>query len=48
MTEPFPVDLEAIGCPLGCTSDDRAILTGYDRLHGLPVSLRSFNAVGAG
>jgi SAM-dependent methyltransferase len=30
------IELEAADCPLGCPRDDEKILTGRDRLHGLP------------
>jgi len=30
------IELEAADCPLGCQRDDEKVLTGRDRLHGLP------------
>ena len=36
MSTPASVELEFADCPLGCPSNDEEILTGRDRLHGLP------------
>jgi SAM-dependent methyltransferase len=36
MTSVESVDLETADCPLGCPREDARILTGRDRLHGLP------------
>jgi SAM-dependent methyltransferase len=33
---PAGVVLEDAACPMGCARDDRAVLVGRDRLHGLP------------
>src|SRR3546814_1910554 len=30
------VVLEGVACPMGCPRGDEAVLTGHDRLHGLP------------
>lgn len=31
-----PIDLESKPCPLGCSAEERIVLTGRDRLHNLP------------
>jgi len=36
VSAPRPVALESVGCLLGCPRDDEVVLTGRDRLHGLP------------
>ena len=36
----MPVDLERVGCPLGCAAGDDPVLTGRDRLHDLPGEFR--------
>lgn len=36
MTATGPSTMESRPCPLGCPADDRAVLAGRDRLHGLP------------
>lgn len=33
---PVSVTLEHCPCPMGCPAGDEAVLTGHDRLHGLP------------
>lgn len=35
-----PVELERVGCPLGCTGGDELVVTGRDRLHDLPGEFR--------
>ncbi|MCC7207904.1 MAG: class I SAM-dependent methyltransferase [Anaerolineae bacterium] len=36
MSSAFHVRVESVPCPCGCPPHDQVILTGYDRLHGLP------------
>src|SRR6185312_6002575 len=36
MQRSAPLTLERVPCPRGCPAGDRLMLTGHDRLHGLP------------
>jgi 2-polyprenyl-3-methyl-5-hydroxy-6-metoxy-1,4-benzoquinol methylase len=42
------VELESRPCPLGCAPDDEPILTGRDRLHGLPGEFQVVRCSGCG
>lgn len=33
---PDTVELEDLPCPIGCAPDDRLVVEGHDRLHGIP------------
>jgi SAM-dependent methyltransferase len=43
-----PVELERVGCPLGCRSGDDLVVTGRDRLHDLPGEFRVVRCRGCG
>ena len=43
-----PVEVEEIGCPLGCAGGDEFVVTGRDRLHDLPGEFRVVRCRGCG
>lgn len=48
MLYPPEVKLEDAPCPLGCASRDEVILTGHDRLYGVPGEFRVVRCLGCG
>lgn len=45
---PNAVQLEAVGCPLGCTPHDEAVVSGHDLLHGVPGEFTVVRCLGCG
>lgn len=45
---PDNVELESVNCPNGCAPNDALVLTGHDRLHGIPGDFTIYRCVYCG